>query len=143
MSREDQRAVIVLPEPSEALQELCIDVSNGIVNPGKTSPPEDSFQLTLQTDDDFLIDESTTGIFAADSLSAGPFLEARVESTGDTVGELAELRIELKLKSALPDSPSFYLELPASVFYSPEANNPQTACAINSESFQACDDLVT
>ena len=128
----------MLPEAIQKSQEYCIDASNNILNPDKTAPPQNSFQLTLQTSDNFLIDETLTGVFAQPQLSAGPFTSAEIELDGSSVavGELTEILASLELKSALPSGGTFFIKLPDSVFYLLDGQDVE--CSVNSGSFTSC-----
>lgn len=118
-------------------------MSNNIVNPGKTSPPQNSFELTLQTSDNFLIDETVAGVFATPYLSAGPFISAAIESNGQTVGETTSLTASLVLKSELPSGSSFWVQLPSYVLYLPESGASSIECKVDSGLYQTCQDLVS
>ena len=95
----------------------------------------------LQTSDNYQIDEKRTDIFAQDFLSAGPFIQARIESQGNMVGEEAELIAELELKSSLPRDSKFYINLPNSVFYLSESGR-SPECSLNNSAMTLCNDLV-
>ena len=133
-------AQVQLSNPIAEGSEYCIDVSNGIMNPGKTSPPQNSFQLVLETSEGFKVDETLADIFAQPYLSAGPFLSASLESVGNLVGGGATIQASLKLKSPLPPQSLFYIKLPSSTFYLIESD-PSVKCAINSSVYQVCNDV--
>lgn len=120
---DTQEATIVLSDAISAFKEYCFTASGNILNPGKTSPAKNSFQLTLQTSDNYFIDQTLTGVFATPYLSAGPFKSAKIESIGAIVGGEATVRAELVLKSELPTGSSFFIQMPASVFYVPESGS--------------------
>ena len=93
--KESQKVLLVLSSPVDSLTEYCFKVSNGIFNPETTSPPTQSFIFTVQTSDNFLIDRTTSDVFAQPYLSAGEFLFVSATSQGDTVGADASISIEV------------------------------------------------
>jgi len=117
---------------------FCFDIAGGgITNPGKTSPPQTSFEMRLKTADNFSIDETLTDIFAQPYLSAGPFQSAKLEASGSEVGGQASFKATLTLKSPLPAGSQFFIKLPLSVFY---IKDGAAECAINGGSFTTCKD---
>lgn len=77
-------------------------MTGNLVNPGMTAPPSTSFEVTLRTADDFLIDQTLSNIFAEPELTAGPFLSASIASEGSIVGAESTFEANLELKSGLP-----------------------------------------
>ena len=107
----------MLPDAIVALQEYCFTISGGLVNPETTRPPTKSFLVSITTGEGYLVDESDSDVFAQPYLSAGPFNDATMASSGTVVGDQTVITVDLELKSSLPINSKFYVKLPNSVFY--------------------------